>query len=450
MGASQSDLENFKDPGPAVTEERIIRAVKSYEKAKDVIIQKMEDASGNVKGEGFMSALAILKVEAIVDGENKTYSWVVKSTPRELNKALMGIRIRTDEREVNFFGKLLPTLKNFLTSQNLLEIMPKTCTIPYCSWTDDDKVLIMQNLKTLGYRDAVNKKAGLDIEHVRAAMKWMATFHAITYAFVDKYEGGVDKVMKDFDLFFWKFEDMIDWEKEVAPFRDVGNDQQRSMFKGIDEKNPGKNFVGILEKVIAEHGDLGTLAMKVRDKQSYKLKTICHGDPWFNNMMFMYNDDGKLKDILFIDFQMMGYMSPALDLVYFLAASTTGDLRRSYMPHILTLYHTIFIQTLDRFGISVNFTYEDLQEDVRKAKAHGLNFALGALPSILAENTDDVVDTEEWMKAINEEDAALKEQKIKEVMDQMNASYNKNDAVVQRMKDLVEEWAEAGEFLEGI
>jgi len=54
------------------------------------------------------------------------------------------------------------------------------------------------------------------------------------------------------------------------------------------------------------------------------------------------------------------------------------------------------------------------------------------------------------MKAINEEDAALKEQKIKEVMDQMNASYNKNDAVVQRMKDLVEEWAEAGEFLEGI
>ena len=31
MGASQSDLENFKDPGPAVTEKRIIRQLAMIE-----------------------------------------------------------------------------------------------------------------------------------------------------------------------------------------------------------------------------------------------------------------------------------------------------------------------------------------------------------------------------------------------------------------------------------
>ena len=50
-----------------------------HEKAKDVTIKKMEDASGNVKGEWFMSALVILKVEAIVNGESKSYSWVVQT-----------------------------------------------------------------------------------------------------------------------------------------------------------------------------------------------------------------------------------------------------------------------------------------------------------------------------------------------------------------------------------
>ena len=110
-------------------------------------------------------------------------------------------------------------------------------------------------------------------------------------------------------------------------------------------------------------------------------------------MMFKYKEDAKLNDILLIDFQIVGYVSPALDLAYFLAASTTGELRRKYLPHILTMYHTIFVSTVERLGVSVDFSYEDLLDDFRKARLHGLNFAIGALPSILAENTEDIVGT---------------------------------------------------------
>ena len=112
MGASQSDLESFQDPGPAVTEERILRAIKSHEKAEDVTIVTMEDASGNVKGEGFMSSLVILKVEAMVDGNKKSYSWVLKSMPREPNRAIMSMKFKADEREENFFGTLLPKISS--------------------------------------------------------------------------------------------------------------------------------------------------------------------------------------------------------------------------------------------------------------------------------------------------------------------------------------------------
>ena len=299
MGATQSDLESFKDPGPAVTEERILRAVKSHENSSNVSIVKLEDASGNVKGEGFMSALVILKVEAIVDGQTKTYSWVIKSMPREANKAMMSIRLRADEREVNFFGDLLPALKDFLSSKGFPDLLPNFCSVPYSAWTEDDKVLIMHNLEDECWRDAIKKNEGLDIEHVRAAIKWMATYHAITYAFLEEYEGGLEKAEKDFQIFFYKFNDLLDWDKEVEPFRDIGNKSQRAMFKGFEQKNPGGNYETFLEDLIEKHLDMGTAAMKVRDHQKYKLKTICHGDPWFNNMMFKYKDGDKLDDILF-------------------------------------------------------------------------------------------------------------------------------------------------------
>jgi len=450
MGASQSDLESFQDPGPAVTEERILRAVKSHERSNNVSIVKLEDASGNVKGEGFMSALVILKVEAIVDGQPKTYSWVIKSMPREVNKAMMSIRLRADEREVNFFGDLLPALKDFLSSKGLPNLLPNFCSVPYSAWTEDDKVLIMQNLKDEGWRDAINKKEGLDIEHVRAAIKWMATYHAITYAFLEEYEGGLEKAEKDFQIFFYKFNDLLDWEKEIEPFRDIGNNSQRAMFKRFEQKNPGGNYETFLEDLIEKHLDMGTAAMKVRDHQKYKLKTICHGDPWFNNMMFKYKDGDKLDDILFIDFQIVGYTSPALDLVYFLGSSTTGDLRKKYLPHILTLYHTIFINTVERLGVTVDFSYEDLLDDFRKARVHGLNFAITAIPSILAENTEDIIDTEEWIKAMNEENEEMRNQKMKEIMDQQDAHFNASDVMGSRLRDLVDECIEAGDVMEGL
>ena len=46
--------------------------------------------------------------------------------------------------------------------------------------------------------------------------------------------------------------------------------------------------------------------------------------------------------VLSLSVLLAGYASPATDLVYFLAASTTGELRRQHWHHILTLYHTTF------------------------------------------------------------------------------------------------------------
>ena len=69
-------------------------------------------------------------------------------------------------------------------------------------------------------------------------------------------------------------------------FRAAGNESQRKILMSLDEKYPGKGYVAAFDRIVSKHGDIATMAMKVHDKEEFKLKTICHCDPWFNNILF--------------------------------------------------------------------------------------------------------------------------------------------------------------------
>ena len=94
----------------------------------------------------------------------------------------------------------------------------------------------------------------------------------------------------------------------------MANKQLLELFRGFEQ--PGKEYVKYLEDIIKEHMDMGTAAMKVKDDREYKLKTICHGDPWFNNMMFRYiPETNKPSDVVFIDFQLGKHSIVTLPLI---------------------------------------------------------------------------------------------------------------------------------------
>ena len=74
MGASQSELAAFPDPGPAVTPERILAALRNHEARQDVELTQLKDSAGNVKGEGFMSSLARVRQKSTVQPCRKKFS----------------------------------------------------------------------------------------------------------------------------------------------------------------------------------------------------------------------------------------------------------------------------------------------------------------------------------------------------------------------------------------
>ena len=48
------------------------------------------------------------------------------------------------------------------------------------------EALILDHMKNYGWRDAINKKQGLDLSHIKMAVEWLAKFHGLSYVLVKK------------------------------------------------------------------------------------------------------------------------------------------------------------------------------------------------------------------------------------------------------------------------
>ena len=91
-----------------------------------------------------------------------------------------------------------------------------------------------------------------------------------------------------------------------------------------------------------------------------------------------------------------------------------------------------------------------LVEDVKKSRIWGLHFALSALPAILAEKVEDQLDPAGWAEAMNEQDQAEKEKKMKKMMEMSNSKMSNNEEMGQRIAELFDEFIEAAYFSENL
>lgn len=77
-----------------------------------------------------------------------------------------------------------------------------------------------------------------------------------------------------------------------------------------------------------------------------EFNVLNHGDFWCNNMMFTHDTFGKLKDILFVDFQTPKYGTFAQDLYYFLLSSTKLEDKLLKFDYYVRVYHENLVKSL--------------------------------------------------------------------------------------------------------
>lgn len=110
-----------------------------------------------------------------------------------------------------------------------------------------------------------------------------------------------------------------------------------------------------------------------------------------------------------VDWQLMRYCSPAIDLLLNIFSTTEEDLREKHFQQLITTYYASLGATIRRLGSDPDklFTYADLQSELRRFAGFGLLCGAMYLRAKVAE-VSDIRDLDEYSNALdNGEEADL-------------------------------------------
>lgn len=88
------------------------------------------------------------------------------------------------------------------------------------------------------------------------------------------------------------------------------------------------------------------LQMNIYEPNPDEFNVVLHGDLWANNIMFQHDENGKPKDILFVDLQGSRYGSPVQDLIYFIVTSTEYSIKLKEFDYMIKYYHQELVKNL--------------------------------------------------------------------------------------------------------
>lgn len=93
-----------------------------------------------------------------------------------------------------------------------------------------------------------------------------------------------------------------------------------------------------------------------------------------------------------VDFQLLRWTSPVIDISYFLCTSTTSDIHQRYND-LLHIYYNSLATFLTRLGSDPRelFTFEDLQDQFQQFGKYGLIFA-PILVGVMVSDSKDIID----------------------------------------------------------
>ncbi|XP_039491324.1 uncharacterized protein LOC120451580 [Drosophila santomea] len=331
-----SDSDEIVNPNehliiPDWINEKYFEGVLAKDEPDHVKVLKFTVVAAIPPGENFTSTMlrVYIKLE-MKDGSVKTKTYIFKTMlPEE--------RGGSDITEFGLFPKEAMMYRTYLPAFEALykDVGWDIQLTPKCLHTEEregDIHFIFEDLCVQGYKNMERTK-GLDMEHMTKCLHKLAEYHAASAVYEERHgaypsefsEGFVKKEVKKFhvDGFLLKEKAykkaMLSWglkdvEKYIKAFPTV--DQYWAQCLSTLDLNPDEFHV------------------------------LNHGDFWSSNLMSRYLPDGTLEKLLLIDFQIVMWGSPAVDLLFFLTLSPNNELRIKEFDHFVRIYWERLIECL--------------------------------------------------------------------------------------------------------
>ncbi|XP_068146989.1 uncharacterized protein [Drosophila tropicalis] len=175
----------------------------------------------------------------------------------------------------------------------------------------EHEVIILEDLAPLEYVNADRVKQ-LDMAHAKLTIDMLARFHAAATMLKQRHPEYLSKKLQE--NYFSR--NRHGYKRVFAGF-----------FKALlryvkSEPKLEACYYQKLERILP---NLMEYAARAHDVYDEDLQTIIHGDCWTTNIMFQYDNDGKPRSVVPIDFQFSVITSPVLDLHYFFSSSLQED-----------------------------------------------------------------------------------------------------------------------------
>ncbi|XP_050687158.1 uncharacterized protein LOC126993077 isoform X2 [Eriocheir sinensis] len=319
--------------------------------------------------EGYLSEQLSLGVTYTASGRPFHAHLLAKLLPTDpFNRAFV-IESRFDLREIKFYEEIKPAVeaveRKYLTEEDL-----------DASWTPDlyyakhkeatESILVLDDMCQHGYK-VPELTEGMSPAQTRSALVMLANFHAATVALQLK-EG---KTLTE------EFPYLLSMDQAVESFNCLVERGLPLLLKFLESR---KDQAEVREGLTRYSGPRAAQVLREVLAPSDKLNTLVHCDFWCNNLLFK-EDDSNTRCCI-IDWQMVMFSRPAIDVAFLITTSLCPDERRKHGRDLLSTYWDSFMARLSKFGIedkAIKYTKEDLEADYKSAQAMAALVVVGSV-----------------------------------------------------------------------
>ncbi|XP_073828807.1 pinkman [Musca autumnalis] len=374
------------------------------------------------KGDNYMGVVYRITVSPIqcdIKNEN-SMNLILKVPPLNLQRRQQFFAGPGFNRETLAYEHILPLFHDFQKSKGLKshEMFIEYPRFYFAVCEELHEAICMSDIQEEDFYMHDRFKS-LTRDHVSLTMRIYGKLHATSLSIKDQ----TPEKMKN-------FKDMVDifvQRKDDPQLNNYFESLKKSALDCLD-KDREPVYWKKLNDFFSRGSFYDLMLNLLESKSSEPHSVICHGDCWINNIMFK-NENNLVVDARLLDWQIMRYASPIIDIMYLLMSCTTKEFRALYFFEMLDIYYSSVSDHLQRLGSNPTiFNREDFDKEFKAKGAIGLLLAMIVLP-ILTTKSEDIPDLEKLSEKVT----------LGQSTDAMEAGFigAKSDIYHARMKGVV-------------
>ncbi|XP_016952886.1 uncharacterized protein LOC108026456 [Drosophila biarmipes] len=300
-------------------------------------------------------------------------SFVLKATHGSDFQARLMSQLKLFLREHQVYHNVLPKLERLYR-----EVGKEISFGPRAFKLDHNigvQYILMEDLKSQGYRN-VERQEGFNGECLKQVLKKLAQLHAASVVYVEKHGAFSNLLAKG-----------VYTKANRSVLREL-NDPEIFLSQ-LRRWRMGDHFH---KRFVEKEQDLVDRLLELHEPDPNQFNVLNHCDCWVNNVMFKPGDVGHVQDAALLDFQVVKYGSPSIDLYYTILSSAEKDIKLLQFDDMVQYY---FYHLLDNLKV-LNFQgtlpqLHDLREALNRNGLAAYVVVTRALPIAMMNQFEDEV-----------------------------------------------------------